>query len=499
MKLIKLLFVTLICVACFANLSNASSIEVEAQWDFNQALTYAFGPANIDTLVLITSGGVYTSTGAWGTPPVDTTYMRILKPIVIMAKPGLAEKPIFTHSDPDSNALEMFRIFDDVEFNGVVFDGLHPAGTYRAKYAIRVGHHVPDPVNPLDPPVYVKFGMNITLKNCDFKNFYDYRNKAEEYEGHAIYYLKPNAGEPTIQTGNVIIENCTFTNIGDEAIRMTETEKYFATHGIERVCDTLIVRNCTFKNISSECIRFYADLDTSTQDAYILIEHLTIDSSATRTAYIKNNQNAIYRDVIVSNSRYPKTSRWDRGDYIVELQQRGSHVSHIDTFNIVYTNPADPKVRCTKGGTVDTTTVYAYDPWYTDPHSFDYTLLPSSPMYGLAYSGLALGDSRWIDPHAAGIDDEDFSVVPEKYTLNQNYPNPFNPTTTISYSVSKSSHVVLEVFNVTGSKIATLENTYKDAGNYSVNWHPNNNASAIYYYKLSVDGQSLVKKMLFIK
>ena len=139
----------------------------------------------MDTIFLVTSGGVYRAF-----EQEDTVYMKILKPIVIMAQPGLAEKPIFTHAAPDSSPLEIFRIFDDVTFDGVVFDGLHPLGTYRAKYALRVGHHVPDPVNPLDPPVYVKIGTNITLKNCDFKNLYVDRDMLAENEGHALYYLK---------------------------------------------------------------------------------------------------------------------------------------------------------------------------------------------------------------------------------------------------------------------------------------------------------------------
>ena len=299
----------------------------------------------------------------------------------------------------------------------------------------------------------------------------------------------------------MIIENCTFRNIGDEAIRMSETEKYMVTHGIERVCDTLIVRNCTFKNISAECIRFYADTDTSTEDAYILLEHLTIDSSATRVAYVKNNQNAIFRDVIVSNGRLPKLARAERGDYVVQLQQSGSHISHVDTFNLIFSvpTPSSGRISSTKGGTVDTTTIYGYDPLYEDPLAFDYTLRPGSRMYVYQYSGLAMGDLRWADPSAAGIEDEENIFVPQKYILNQNYPNPFNPSTNISYSIAKPSQVTLEIYNVEGSKISTLENSYQSAGTYSIDWQPNNNASAVYFYKLSVDGQSLVKKMLFIK
>ena len=69
--------------------ASASSIEVEDQYDFKLALNFAF-LNNIDTLILTTSGGVYTTT--------DTLYFQILEPLTIMAAPGLAEKPIITHS-----------------------------------------------------------------------------------------------------------------------------------------------------------------------------------------------------------------------------------------------------------------------------------------------------------------------------------------------------------------------------------------------------------------
>ena len=118
------------------------------------------------------------------------------------------------------------------------------------------------------------------------------------------YFLKG------VIAGTVIVEDCIIQNTGDEAIRMTETEKFAA----ERVLDTLIVRNTTFTNIDAECIRFYADTDTATADAYVLLENLTINNSATRVMYIKNNQYATARNIIVSNARLPGSDRQDRSD-----------------------------------------------------------------------------------------------------------------------------------------------------------------------------------------
>jgi hypothetical protein len=375
------IFTILTVLVFFVGMVQTSNLEVEDQFDFKDALDFAF-LQNIDTLFLVTSGGNYTT--------ADTTYLQIKEPIVIMAQPGLAEKPVFTHSDADSGVLEIFRIHDDVVFEGIIFDGYN--AVRPMKYGMRVGH------GPEGQPAsdrIAKIGLNVTIRDCEFRNIYPigYENDSG---GSAFYFLRPSGTDPIIQTGKILIENCIFRNLGDEAIRIAETEKY----AVERAVDTLIVRNCTFKNIAAECIRFYADIDTSTQDAYVLIEHLTVDSSATRMAYIKNNQFAQFRDVMVTNSVLPKPYRLDRYDYIAEVQQRGSRISHVNSWNILI-NPISTKDKwsATKNGAeVDTNTVYEFDPLYADPDNFDYSLAPTSPAYWKAFSGNALGDLRWADP-----------------------------------------------------------------------------------------------------
>ena len=50
-----------------------------------------------------------------------------------------------------------------------------------------------------------------------------------------------------------------------------------------------------------------------------------------------------------------------------------------------------------------------------------------------------------------GVEDE-LNELPTEYLLSQNYPNPLNPTTTIKYSIPKSSQVSLKIFNVLGQR-----------------------------------------------
>jgi hypothetical protein len=87
----------------------------------------------------------------------------------------------------------------------------------------------------------------------------------------------------------------------------------------------------------------------------------------------------------------------------------------------------------------------------------------------------------------------------KEYKLYQNYPNPFNPTTTINYSLPKAGNMKLTVYNAIGSKVATIVNKYKPAGNYSVQFNGNNLASGIYFYRLESGTFSVTKKFILLK
>lgn len=89
--------------------------------------------------------------------------------------------------------------------------------------------------------------------------------------------------------------------------------------------------------------------------------------------------------------------------------------------------------------------------------------------------------------------------VPEGYALEQNYPNPFNPTTSIKFTIPQNSLVNIKVFDVTGKEAVTLLNETKTAGNYSVEWNAVNFPSGVYFYKMTVNGGSIEKKMVLVK
>ena len=93
--------------------------------------------------------------------------------------------------------------------------------------------------------------------------------------------------------------------------------------------------------------------------------------------------------------------------------------------------------------------------------------------------------------------------LPHEFNLSQNYPNPFNPSTTINYSLPKAGNVKLIIYNILGSKVATIVNEYKPAGNYSVQFNASSAAgglaSGIYLYRLESGTYCAAKKFILIK
>jgi hypothetical protein len=124
----------------------------------------------------------------------------------------------------------------------------------------------------------------------------------------------------------------------------------------------------------------------------------------------------------------------------------------------------------------------------------------------------------WVDPRANGlqvyasnllylptdVDDSDGSL-PTDFTLEQNYPNPFNPSTTIEFSLPKSSFVSLEIYNVLGQSVATLANNAQfSAGQHKLVWDGRDNfgdptASGVYFYRLVAGDFTQQKKMMLLK
>lgn len=89
--------------------------------------------------------------------------------------------------------------------------------------------------------------------------------------------------------------------------------------------------------------------------------------------------------------------------------------------------------------------------------------------------------------------------IPENYSLEQNYPNPFNPSTSIRYALPQGSHVLLEVYNVIGQRVATLVDENQGAGYHDVRFSGSSLPSGVYFYRLTAGGFVKTMKMVLTK
>ena len=101
------------------------------------------------------------------------------------------------------------------------------------------------------------------------------------------------------------------------------------------------------------------------------------------------------------------------------------------------------------------------------------------------------GDPLGIEPVS--------NTIPEKFELSQNYPNPFNPATNIRINMPKEGYTKLTVFDVTGKEAAVLVDENLKSGEYNINFNASNLTSGVYFYRLTTDEFTNVKKMILVK
>ncbi len=103
------------------------------------------------------------------------------------------------------------------------------------------------------------------------------------------------------------------------------------------------------------------------------------------------------------------------------------------------------------------------------------------------------------------------TVLPviKKTVLLQSYPNPFNPDTWIPYELKKESRVTIEIYNVAGQLVRTLELGPQPRGRYiskekAAYWNGRNQfgeraTSGIYFYVMRADKFAATRKMVILK
>ena len=94
--------------------------------------------------------------------------------------------------------------------------------------------------------------------------------------------------------------------------------------------------------------------------------------------------------------------------------------------------------------------------------------------------------------------------LPEGPQLQQNAPNPFNSGTVISWFQLLPGEVRLEVFALTGQRVAVLHEGAKEAGLHRLRWNGRDErghllASGVYVYRLVLPESVLTRKLTLMR
>ncbi|MCA9735127.1 carboxypeptidase regulatory-like domain-containing protein [candidate division KSB1 bacterium] len=97
-----------------------------------------------------------------------------------------------------------------------------------------------------------------------------------------------------------------------------------------------------------------------------------------------------------------------------------------------------------------------------------------------------------------------YENVPAVFSLQQNYPNPFNPETTVKFSIARTGHTVVQVFNILGQYVNTLMDAELEAGSHSLQWNATDNfgrsvASGLYVLQLTTSEKSATIRMVLLR
>lgn len=150
-------------------------------------------------------------------------------------------------------------------------------------------------------------------------------------------------------------------------------------------------------------------------------------------------------------------------------------------------------IHWSAGGLVEGTEIWTdeFGLMYRDQSSEGFVI--DFVLRGCVINGKAYGDTSYI----VSVDDEPNEYL--NFKLYQNYPNPFNPATNIEYELKEYEYVNLSVYDLLGNEIALLVNEEKYPGKYSTKFFGNNLASGIYFYKLTIGGNTQIRKMMLLR
>ncbi len=80
--------------------------------------------------------------------------------------------------------------------------------------------------------------------------------------------------------------------------------------------------------------------------------------------------------------------------------------------------------------------------------------------------------------------------------ISQNYPNPFSGQTYVQVTLNESANLSMEVYTLTGQKVAMNDYGYKTAGSHTITIDGSQLTTGIYFYTISAGDNKVTRKMM---
>ena len=90
-------------------------------------------------------------------------------------------------------------------------------------------------------------------------------------------------------------------------------------------------------------------------------------------------------------------------------------------------------------------------------------------------------------------------IIPDNYSIASIYPNPFNPVTSITYGLPENTDIQITVYDMGGTHITTLENTFQTAGYHTINWNASSYPSGVYLIRMDSGDFTQTQKVVLVK
>lgn len=90
-------------------------------------------------------------------------------------------------------------------------------------------------------------------------------------------------------------------------------------------------------------------------------------------------------------------------------------------------------------------------------------------------------------------------AMPTKFAVSDLYPNPFNPTTAMQVALPTAANVTLQVFDVLGRQVASIDYGTQTAGYHHMSWGDATQSSGLYIFVVKAGPLTVTRKAVFMK